>query len=207
MRTRTAILSVWLAMTATVAVGQNVEVTPFVGGQINGGLDVNSAFFHRLEVQNGLNYGATLGYLLGDHAGIEFMWNHNQASTLAQPVVGPSTKIFNLRSNQYLGDILYHFADRQTPLRPFFMFGLGATNLSPDNGASGITRFAWSLGGGVKYNFSPRFGARLQGKWSPTYITTTSGGIWCDPVFGCWPVGNDHFLHEFDFTGGVTFRF
>lgn len=199
----------WLVLlaTATVVAAQNVEVTPFAGGQINGGLNVNSAFFHRIEVQNAVNYGASLGYLLGEHTGIEFMWSHNKANTVAQPVVGSSIHIFNLQTNQFLGDFLYHFADRQTRLRPFMMLGLGAGHLAPDNRGTGITRFVFALGGGLKYNFSPHLGARLQAKWSPTFITTTSGGIWCDPFFGCWPVGNNHFLNEFDLTAGLTFRF
>jgi hypothetical protein len=47
---------------------------------------------------------------------------------------------------------------------------------------------------GAKYNFSQRLGARLQAKWSPTYIATTIQGFWCDPFWGgCWVVGNSHF--------------
>lgn len=208
MRLSISVLLVLLFVTAASAVGQNFEVTPFVGGQINGGLDISNGFFNRIEVQNGLNYGVAAGYLLGEHSGIEFMWNRNKAGTTAQTSGGgSSTKVFDLTTNQYLGNFLFHFSDRETPLRPFAMFGLGATNLSPDNGGNSITRFAFALGGGVKYNISPHIGARLQGKWSPTYITTTNGGFWCDPIFGCWAVGNDHFLHELDLTVGLTLRF
>jgi opacity protein-like surface antigen len=208
MRCRIALLFVWLVMISSTGFAQNFELTPFVGGQLNGGLDITNGFFSRIEVQNNVNYGASVGYLLGEHTGIEFMWNYNRAGTLAQfPSGGSSTEVFKLRTNQYLGNFLYHLADRQTKMRPFVMFGLGASNLSPDDGAKGITRFAWTVGAGAKYNFNQRFGMRLQGKWSPTYITTTNGGFWCDPFFGCWAVGNSHFLHEFDITGGVTLRF
>jgi hypothetical protein len=51
-------------------------------------------------------------------------------------------------------------------------------------------------------------GLRGQIKYSPTYITTTNGGYWCDPIWGgCWQVGNNHYLNEFDVTGGLTVRF
>ena len=195
---------------APKVVAQNIEVTPFIGGQANGGLDLSTTIFRRIEVKNGLNYGVSLGYLLGEHGGVEFMWNHNKADTVAQFTGGGSElKVFGLNTNQYLGNFLYHFSDRQTPLRPFVLLGLGATSLSPDrDGVNSITRFAWALGAGAKYNFTPRLGVRVQGKWSPTYVTSTTDGFWCDPFWGgCWAVGNDHFLHEFDFTGGVTFRF
>ena len=51
-------------------------------------------------------------------------------------------------------------------------------------------------------------GLRGQAKWSPTYITTSDAGYWCDPFWGgCWVVGNDHYLHEFDVSGGIILRF
>jgi hypothetical protein len=70
-------------------------------------------------------------------------------------------------------------------------------------GVPGTTRFAFDVGGGVKYNFMRHFGLRLQAKWSPVYITTTKGGYWCDPFWGgCWVVGDNHYLNEFDATAG-----
>jgi hypothetical protein len=61
------------------------------------------------------------------------------------------------------------------------------------------------VGGGAKYSFSKHFGVRGQLKYSPL-TSHDHGGYWCDPFWGgCWVVGNDHFLHEFDMTGGITF--
>jgi hypothetical protein len=65
---------------------QNFEIGGYVGRQINGGVDLSTTLFHRIEVQNGTNYGITAGYLLGEHAGVEFQWNHNNADTTAQPI-------------------------------------------------------------------------------------------------------------------------
>jgi opacity protein-like surface antigen len=188
---------------------QNFELTGQIGGQINGGLDLSTSFYRRIEVGNGLNYGVTFGYLLGERYGVEFQWNHNSADTFGETTSGAKNKVFTLRTNQYMGNFLYHFADRDKKVRPFVFGGLGASSLSPDTSAvSGVTRFAFAVGGGAKYNLSPHIGLRGQAKWSPTYITTTDGGYWCDPFWGgCWIVGNDHYLHEFDFTGGITFRF
>ncbi len=210
MKMKALLAITWITIGAAMACAQNFEVTPFVGGQVNGGLDLSTAFLNRIEVKNAVNYGVSLGYLLGEHGGIEFMWNHNKADTVAQFTGGgPDFNLFNLSSNQYLGNFLYHFKGRGSPFRPFAFAGLGATNLAPDlSGINSITRFAWALGGGAKYNFSKRFGVRVQAKWSPAYITTTNGGFWCDPFWGgCFVVGNDHFLNEFDITGGVTLRF
>ena len=64
-KTTLSVLASFVFMTSALA--QNIEITPHVGGQINGGLDLSTTIFHRIEVQNGLNYGITAGYLLGDH--------------------------------------------------------------------------------------------------------------------------------------------
>lgn len=189
---------------------QNVEITGYVGGQLNGGLDLSTTIFRRIDVQNSMNFGASAGYLFGEHFGAEFQWNHTRADTVAQPRVGgPDTKVFTLNQNQYMGNFLLHFRSQEYSFRPFAFIGLGASSLSTNRASvSGATRFAFSIGGGAKYNLSRHFGLRGQVKYSPTYLTTTDGGYWCDPFWGgCWVVGNDHYLHEFDLTGGITFRF
>ena len=203
-------LAVCMILGAATAMGQNVELTGFIGRQMNGGLDLSTAFFQRMDVQNGRTYGLAAGYLRGDHYGVEFMWAYNKADTVARPSGGGSgVKIFTLDTNQYIGNFLAHFTRREKSVRPFLLMGLGATNLHPARaGLNGITRLVGDLGGGVKYNFSRRLGLRLQAKWSPAYVATTKAGYWCDPVLGgCWTVGDNHYLNEFDATVGVTLRF
>jgi hypothetical protein len=96
-------------------------------------IDQTTSLFHRFEVANGINYGITLGYLLGEHYGIEFAWNRNKADTRAQPFGGfSSVKLFTMTQDQYLGNFLFHLTPREDKLRPFLMFGLGANALDPD---------------------------------------------------------------------------
>jgi opacity protein-like surface antigen len=188
----------------------NWEISGQIGGQVNGGLDMSTAFFHRLEVKNGLSFGATVGYLLGEHSGVEFLWNRNRADAVGEiRGAGESPKLFTLTTNQYMANFLFHLTDKEHHFRPFVMAGLGGTNLSPDHShIDGITRFAFLLGAGAKFYMTKHFGLRGQLKWSPTYVTTTGGGVWCDPIWGgCWNVGNSHYLHEFDASGGLTVRF
>jgi opacity protein-like surface antigen len=187
--------TVWTVLTAPTAWAQRgIEVTPFIGGQINGGVDLSTPLYKRIDVQNGLNYGVRASYAIGSkYTAVEFMWNHNQASTVAQPTNGGANlKLFNLNGNQFLGDFVVHFKDGDSRLRPFILLGAGSTTLAPDrNQVSSITRFAWAFGGGVKYSFSRHVGIRLQAKWSPTYINTTTEGVWCDPFWaGCWAKGD-----------------
>jgi opacity protein-like surface antigen len=211
MKIKTSLLSALICFVfLPSAFAQRFEIGGFVGGQLNGGVDLSTSRFRRIDVHNSMNYGVTAGYLFGEHFGLEFQWNHTAADTFAQPVVsGSDIKAFTLDQNQYMGNFLFHFTGEESALRPFAFFGLGASSLSPNRtGVSGATRFAFSLGAGAKYNLSKHFGLRGQLKYSPTYLTTTDGGYWCDPFWGgCWVVGNNHYLNEFDITGGVTFRF
>jgi len=199
------------ALIAPFAMAQNVEVTGMVGGQVNGGLDLSTSIFRRIEVGNGVNYGVIGGILVGEHLGTEFQWNHNSGDTVAEPLSGaPSSRVFNMTSNQYMGNFLFHLTAKEAKGRPFVFFGLGANNLAVDRpNVPSVTKFAWALGAGEKLNIGKHFGLRGQFRWSPTYITTTSdGGFWCDPIWGgCWVVGNSHYLHAFDFGGGISFRF
>jgi opacity protein-like surface antigen len=201
----------WTAVAAPTAWAQRgIEVTPFIGGQINGGVDLSTTLYHSIDVQNGLNYGVSAGYLIREYTGVEFIWNHNQANATTQSVSGGAEhKLFVLNTNQYLGDFVIHFKNRESRLRPFALIGAGVTNLAPDRGhANSATRFAWVFGGGVKYSLSKHLGVRLQAKWSPTYINTTTAGVWCDPFWGgCWTKGDSVFLKEFDGTVGLMFRF
>ena len=212
MKTKTVLLSALLCLVILPsAFAQRFEIGGFVGGQLNGGVDLSTSLFRRIDVQNSVNYGVTAGYLLGEYFGLEFQWNHNGADTVAQPVAGGSEiKVLTLDQNQYMGNFLFHFKSEESALRPFAFFGLGANSLSTNRtGVSGATRFAFSVGAGAKYNLSKHFGLRGQLKYTPTYLTTTNnGGYWCDPFWGgCWVVGNNHYLNEFDVTGGITFRF
>jgi hypothetical protein len=210
MRQRQLWPAICVILAVATALGQNIELTGSIGRQWNGGLDLSTTLFHRLEVKNGFVYGLGAGYLLSDRNSVEFMWSYNKADALAQPNGGGADRnLFTLDTNQYIGNFLFHFASRDKPVRPFLLIGAGATNLHAARpGVESSTRAVGDLGGGVKYNFSRRLGLRLQAKWSPAYIGTTKAGYWCDPFWGgCWVVGNDHFLNEFDATAGVTLRF
>jgi opacity protein-like surface antigen len=203
-------VAIFFFLTSASAFAQNVEITGHYGGQVNGGLDVSTILFDRLEVENSSSYGVSVGYLVGERGGIEFQWNHSQSDTVAEPVGGGSNiRLFSLNQNQYMGNFLYHFTDREHKLRPFFLVGLGASDLSPDRpNVEGTTRFAWTAGGGAKYNLAKHFGLRGTFRYAPTYLTSTADGYWCDPFWGgCWVVGESHYLHSMDISGGVTFRF
>jgi len=38
-------------------------------------------------------------------------------------------------------------------------------------------------------------------------LACDSEGWWCDPYWSCYVVGNPQYSNQFQFNGGVTFRF
>ena len=73
---------VWILVAApTVRAQKGIEITPFIGGQTNGGLDISTTLFKRIDIQNGLNYGVNAGYLIGKNAGVEFIYRSGTVTT------------------------------------------------------------------------------------------------------------------------------
>ena len=188
---------------------QQVEVTPFIGGQWNGSIDFSTKNFHRVDLKNALVYGAAGGVSLSSVVLVEFMWNRSGTNLMGAPNTGgQDTKLFRVNMNQYFGNILFHFGKMEDRLRPFVMVGIGGTRLSPDVAdTNSLTRVSFGFGGGVKYFFTKKVGLRAQWRWLPVNMYTTTSNIWCGPITGCWSTGTAHYLHSLDYTTGLTFRF
>jgi opacity protein-like surface antigen len=115
----------------------------------------------------------------------------------------------------YHGYVAYNFGDPDAAVRPYVLGGLGATQYGTldvsvggfDRSVDGDTQFSstWALG--VKLFPSPRFGLRLEGRWTPTYIKSDAAGWWCDPFWGCYVVGSAQYANQFELSGGITLRF
>jgi hypothetical protein len=94
------------------------------------------------------------------------------------------------------------------------LFALGATVLNPkptifedtEIDPSAESRFTGALGGGLQINPSEKIGLRAQVKWCPTYINS-SNEIWIDWWGMPWVVPVSNYMNQWEFTGGLCFRF
>jgi hypothetical protein len=103
------------------------------------------------------------------------------------------------------GNFLLSFAEHGSKVEPYVLVGRGGTDMH--GAGSFTTKFSFGVGGGLKYFASKLIGFRLQTRYTPTYLYSTNGGVWCNWWGYCWVVPNDHFLQPGDITGGVIFRF
>lgn len=136
------------------------------------------------------------------------------------PIAAP-VKLADTSVDNWHGNFVYNYGDSDARVRPFVFGGLGATHYSPGDisaqfpvlvanqaNIDGETRFSTTWGGGVKFYPAKGFGVKFTGRWTPTYIKSDTGGIWCDPFYPtCWVVADLDYSNQFELSGGVTFRF
>jgi len=152
--------------------------------------------------------------ILTEQAEVGFQFGQ-QFSTLELTATQPIGKVdaTDMTVNKYHGLFTYNWGFGDSTLRPFFFGGLGATHYSPDP-IMGIevessTRFSTTWGGGVKYYATDNLGFNFTGRWTPTYINSDPGGIWCSPYWpgACWVLSDANYSNQFEMSGGVNIRF
>lgn len=193
----------------SLAAQDRFEVQPFVGYKWGGTTDVgpNLDAIQRLTLDSSIAYGASATFNATRHIGLEFLWNHQPTEATADLAGGGIfARKTSVHVDQFYGDFLFSFGrGSERHLDPFVLVGLGGTRIA--GAGSSISKFSYALGGGVKYFFTEHLGARLQIRYAPTYLYSTSAGVWCTWYAFCFDVPNDHYLNQGDVTGGLVFRF
>ena len=197
-----------------------VEISGFAGWVFSDGTSFDAtvgaggAIYDRLDPKDSANFGFSVGVFASDNAEVGFMYSLQNSTLLAS---GPTTEreIGDLAITGYHGYFGYNWGDVDAVVRPFFFGGLGATNFGEVTGTilgetrtiGGETQFSTIWGAGVKIYPAPSVGIRIGAHWSPTYIKTDPGGVWCDPWWGCYTVGDPQYSNQFQLNGGISIRF
>jgi opacity protein-like surface antigen len=202
------------------AYAQKVEVSGIFGWTLSDGvtgqavLAGDGQLYDTIDIKDSASWGFSVGFNATESVEVGFLFGQ-QMSTLA--VEGTRTRdVGDLTINTYHPYVAFNAGDVDSTIRPYVMFGLGATNYGPvsftgANGQAretgGETQFSTTWGAGVKMFPSPNVGVRFGAQWTPTYIKTDAAGWWCDPYWGCYVVGDAQYSNQFQFNGGITFRF
>ena len=220
----TAFLMIVCATTGFAQATYKFEGSVFTGWGFSDGVSAaggavqgpTGGLFDRLDPKDGMIWGLSGGFFVTENTEVGFMYSHQSSKLTAGGVAGTDDQdIGDMGLNNYHGYFAYNFGETDKKIRPFIYGGLGATNFGSVNFStplrsgtiSGNTQFSTTWGAGVKYFFSPRFGARASATWTPTYIKSDATGYWCDPYWGCYLVGDAQYSNQIQLTGGVTFRF
>jgi len=187
---------------ATESMGQQFEITPFVGYRFGGDFE-DSGTGVGLDIQDSESYGIILGMDMSPETQIEFLYSH-QATELKPAGLFSPTSITDLDVDYYHFGGTYIWNPKRD-MRPFIQATLGVTHLSPDRaGLSSETRFSFGIGGGVKYFFTKHIGLRLDGRALGTLLNSNSA-IFCSG--GCTISVQGSTLWQFEGGLGVIFAF
>jgi opacity protein-like surface antigen len=208
-----------LAGSAAWAQNARVELSGTAGWTFSDGVSGDAVTipgvgsFDRIDPKDAFSWGARLGFLVSPNVEVGFLFD--QQSTQLE-VGGTSTlEVGDLSLRNYHGYFAYNFGDEDAQVRPYILGGLGATqygSVSASAGGAqrdiaGSTKFSSTWGAGLKLFPNPKFGIRLEGRWTPAYIKSDAEGYWCDPYWGCYVVGDAQYANQFELSGGITLRF
>jgi hypothetical protein len=190
--------------------GTKWEVTPFVGYETGSTYPINPADntfgVTSLRSAGATSFGTFVDYSLTENFQAEFMWDRNNTYYSQQILPTPGYfKAFDSDIDQFQFGMLYMVMGSQHKLRPYFAGGLGFTHEANDNGTPNRTDFAYSIGGGLKYQWTKHIGFRGEARYMPTYANT-SLQEYCSP-FGCYEANARNYESRGNFVGGIIFSF
>jgi hypothetical protein len=218
---KTFLTAMLVALAASMASAQDprVELSATAGWTFSDGVGGNTAVsvpgvgtFDSIGPKDAFSWGARLGFNLSPNVEVGFLFN--QQSTKYELGGTSNVDLADVSVYNYHGYFAYNFGESDAKVRPYVLGGLGATQYgSVSVTAAGTTRdlggntqFSSTWAAGVKLFPSPKFGIRLESRWTPT-IKSDSEGWWCDPYWGCYVVADAQYSNQFELSGGIILRF
>lgn len=209
-------LSVLAIAASSFAQDHRVEVNPFFGYTLSDGVTVDpfiadGVVYDSINPKSGPSFGVHFGVFVTENVEVGFLWDRQQSKLEAKN--GRAQEFTDMTNSNYHGIFTYNFFDEDAQARPFIFGGLGATTFSPSDiegqSIDSASKFSTTWGGGVKVYPGSSVGFTAMARWTPNYIKSDPGGIWCSPYwfYGCYVVGDPQYANQFEMSGGVSLRF
>jgi hypothetical protein len=186
-------------LAASPAFSQGVELSALAGYTTPGGLEHDSRTVGDLKLAGSSTWGASVGFFFSERFGVEASWAR-VGSGVELSAGGATQEMFDVTIDQLQGSFVYQLGGAESRWRPFVSAGAGAAIFSSTD-IEGEAKLAFNAGAGLKWLPSRRFGARIQARYTPTWLDDASSEL-CDPFGFC-----QDWLHQLELTGGVVFRF
>jgi len=201
----------------TVAQAQDakVELSGTAGWIFSDGVSGASGDYVRIDPKDAFSWGARIGFLVSENVEVGALFNLQKTSYEVSSVAGGAFDVGDVSIYNYHGYLAYNFGAADAPVRPYFLGGLGVTqygsfttNFGAQRTLDGETQFSTTWALGLKmFPGNGNVGIRFEGRWTPTYIKSDSEGVWCDPYWGCYTVGDAQYSNQWELSGGITLRF
>jgi opacity protein-like surface antigen len=170
--------------------------------------------YNSIEPKDAFSYSIDIGFFLTPNLEIGGLFSQQKSKM----VIG-GTAAFELGDwnvDNYHGTFTYNFGDSASHARFYLLGGAGVTKYGrvgftglggQAREIGGESRFSTTWGAGVKLYPGRNVGLKLGARWTPTYIKSDADGWWCDPYWGCYVTGDAQYSNQFEFSGGLSFRF
>lgn len=205
----TITLLIGLALAGALSAAGRFEITPMALYRIGGEFEAEDGEVTRdLLLEGGPGFGLTFGVDYDQHYQLEFSWLRQQSELREETgSLSPSVRLFDLNVDQYQFNGLYHWLYEGGRVRPFLIFGIGATYLDPvPADVDGSLHLSVRMGGGVKLGIGKHAGVRVQGCYVPTYVSEETRVIGVLPG-EVYIVTAGQFFHQLEASGGFYIRF
>jgi outer membrane protein W len=211
-------LAMGLAASTAQAQSSKFEISATAGWTFSDGVSgptvtVPEGSFNRVEPKDSFSWGLRFGYLLNENSEVGFLFNMQPTQL---EVSGSETVTLGDQSvYNYHGYYSYIFGNRDATARPYLILGLGATQFGAvdatfgdeQESLDGGTQFSGMFGLGAKFFpfGSPKFGLRVEARYTPTYIKSDPGGWWCG-LWGCYLTDDPQYANQFELNGGIILK-
>jgi opacity protein-like surface antigen len=200
MRRITALLIALTAIGAADAAAQSWDVSAMAGYALPVELDQAARGVDATSIGPGFSWQFAVGRNFGPRWGAEVLWTEQFTSYRIESN-GVTGEMFKMSIMQLQGDLLYSFGAADSRLRPYALAGLGSTFFNATDLQS-ETKFSMGLGGGMKWFVRDEIAFRGQFRYKATFLNDAESTDFCDPFGFCQST-----LRQFEFAGGITFRF
>ena len=199
MRRVASLLALITLLCAPSAAAQSWDVSAMTGYALPAELDQATRGVDSTSVGGGFSWQLAIGRNFGSRFGAEAFWME-QFTSYRVEAGGETGTLFKMSMIQLHGNFLYHLGGAGSRVQPYALVGVGSTFFSATD-LEKETKFSMGVGGGVKMFIRDEIGLRGQFRYKPTFLNDSQSDF-CDPFGFCQST-----LNQFEFSGGVTFRF
>jgi len=170
--------------------------------------------YDAIEPRDSFSWGLSGGYYVTPNLLAEVAWDRQHSNLELTGTNSRGLGDFNIDNVHAL--LAYHFGGSNAPIRPYLAGGLGWTNYGSLDytGPANVTRsidgnahFSTKWEAGVKVAATKNLALRAGVNYTPTYVKSDSTGWWCDPYWGCYVTSDAQYSNQWEFAGGLSFRF
>lgn len=194
---------------AAIAATPSFEVTPFVGGRFGGSFDVKNdqtGTTSSVDLGSGTSFGLDLGLYQSAAGFYELLYSTQEASLDPED---PALGDVDLRID-YLQIGGTAFFDQGKRWLPYLSMTIGAARFEPQQGGyDSETKFAMSLGGGLRFPINDRVAATLGLRGYLTFLSSDTN-LFCVSTgenAGCLVESSGSTLWQGEGQLGLTVRF